>query len=573
LQLGFILFEGCETNRILVDKARQLLHFRFRKPYYTMSPSSSPKVLVVNDDPGSLIGLVGLLSQWEEEIGFDVISARSGQEALREVLLHDFAVILLDVNMPDMNGFETARAIHARKASASVPIIFVTAYLADEMNRLKGYKHGAADYLFTPIIPEMLKSKVSVFVALAAQRIKLRDQAESLDQRTRELVFTNEQLQAEIDRRKEAEQRTKTSEEFLAMLGHELRNPLAAVSNAATLLGIGGVTRQQETKAVKIIQRQSEQLVRIVDDLLDLGRVMSGKILLAKQPVELSSVVQSCVETLTVSGRTKSHSLDLQVEPAAVYADPARMEQIVTNLIDNALKYTPDGGQIFVRVHVDAEEVILTVQDTGIGISAELLSRIFNVFVQGEQSLDRPKGGLGIGLALVRQLVALHGGTVTAGSNDAGHGSIFVVRLPSHTEQVDEVQPTNFARPGQCSILLIEDSEDGREIMQLLLAAKGHQVLTAADGIEGIEVAARNMPTIALVDIGLPGIDGYEVARRIRALPQTANMKLIALTGYGLENDKAKALEAGFDMHLVKPVSPDRLDEIISYCWNPVATS
>lgn len=538
-----------------------------------MSNATLPKILVVNDDPGSLIGLVGLLSQWTEELCFEVLSARSGEEALRYVLKNDFAVILLDVNMPEMNGFETADAIHSRKASASTPIIFVTAYLADEMNRLKGYEQGAADYLFTPIIPQVLKAKLSVFVALAQQKLTLKHQAEILDQRAQELTAINSRLEAEIGKRKVAEEKTKSAEEFLAMLGHEIRNPLAAVSTAVTLLGFDGISAQQTANALKIIQRQTGQLTRIVEDLLDLGRVMAGKIILSKRPVDLSQLVQTCVETLAISGRTHQHILNVQVESGFVEADPSRMEQIVTNLLDNALKYTPAGGHIEVQVQHDANEVVLSVRDSGIGMSTELLSQIFNIFVQGEQPLDRPQGGLGIGLALVRQLVNLHGGTVTADSNSTDKGSVFVVRLPRIAASEPSIPaPVDLAPLHECRIVLIDDNDDSREVTAVLLTSLGHQVFTAPDGISGIQTAFAEAPSIALIDIGLPGIDGYEVARRLRADPRTSNVRLIAVTGYGSEDVSTQALNAGFDLHLVKPVQIERLTEVINGFMNFVPT-
>jgi signal transduction histidine kinase len=533
-----------------------------------MTAQTTPKVLVVNDDPGSLLGLVGLLSQWEEELGFELKSARSGTAALREVLRQDFAVILLDVNMPGMNGFETARAIHERQASASTPIIFMTAYLADEINRLKGYEYGAVDYLFTPFIPQALKSKLTAFVALAEQKNQLKAQADALSQRTEELVVINQQLQLEIDRRREAEQRTKTSEEFLAMLGHELRNPLAAISNAGVLLSMKGINEKQTAIAVKVVQRQTEQLVRIVDDLLDLSRVLAGKIQLSKCTTDLGQIVRSCLDTLAISGRTQHHTFDVQVESGVIDADPARMEQVVTNLIDNAIKYTPHNGSIDVQVSTTSDEVVMTVRDTGIGMTPQLLSRIFDVFVQGEQPLDRPKGGLGIGLALVRQLVALHGGTVTAESL-AGSGSVFEMRLPKYVpEGTEPLVVLNDSEFQKHSMLLVEDNPDSLEVMNMLLATLGHHVFTAASGSAGIAIAQECQPAIALIDIGLPGMSGYEIAQKLKSDPATAGIKLIALTGYGLEHDRVKALEAGFDMHLVKPVSPERLSQAIEHCMN-----
>jgi signal transduction histidine kinase len=531
-----------------------------------MTAQTTPAILVVNDDPGSLIGLVGLVSQWKDEIGYEVYSARSGREALREVLKQDFAVILLDVNMPGMDGFETARVIHERRSSSSIPIIFVTAYLADEMNRLKGYENGAVDYLFTPFVPQALKSKLAVFVALAEQKLQLREQAHILNQRTQELVKTNQQLQMEVDRRQEAEQRTKTSEEFLAMLGHELRNPLAAIANAGMLLGMDNITEQQASTALKVIRRQTGQLTHIVDDLLDLGRVLAGKILLSKFPTDLGGIVRSSVETLTIAGRTQQHNFHMEIESGIVEADPARLEQVITNLLDNAIKYTPPGGRINVKVSTTLDEVILTVEDNGIGMSPELLSRVFEVFVQAEQSLDRPRGGLGIGLALVRQLVVLHGGSVTVDSL-ATKGSIFEVRLPKSSINADNtLSAVSHHGSQKLSVLLIEDNVDSCEVMQYLLASFGHQVHVANNGVDGLKIANDEVPAVALVDIGLPGMNGYEIAQQLRSAPATCTIRLIALTGYGLEHDRVRALEAGFDMHLVKPVTADRLLSAMNEC-------
>jgi len=526
-----------------------------------------PKVLVVNDDPGSLIGLVGLLSQWQEELAFEIISVRSGEEALKQVLLHDFAVILLDVNMPGMNGFETAEAIHSRDASASIPIIFLTAYLADEINRLRGYEQGAVDYLFTPIIPQILKAKLSVFVGLARKNIELKNQASILDRRTQELTAINLLLEAEIDKRKLAEQKNKTTEEFLAMLGHELRNPLSAINGAAILLSLDGVGPQQSVAAKEIIHRQSGQLTRIVDDLLDLSRVMFGKISLTRHPVDLAEIVCSCLETLTMAGRTQQHALKVNVDSVYIDADATRMEQVITNLVDNALKYTPAGGEIEIELKASDNEAVLSVSDSGIGISSELLSRVFDIFIQGERPLDRPQGGLGIGLSLVRQLVALHDGSVTAASHGKGKGSRFTVRLPKVEKQADDpLKASQNVTVAPHTILIIEDNEDARAIMTMMLSSLGHRILTAADGEQGIEVAKAEVPDIALVDIGMPGLNGYEVAQALRATPGTSAIKLIAMTGYGLAEDKSRAMQAGFDMHLVKPVSMDVLLNALNQC-------
>ena len=529
-----------------------------------MPKIDKPKILVVNDDAASLLALTSLLDQWADDSNYEVMAARSGQEALRQVLLHDFAVILLDVNMPGMDGFETAEAIHQRGRSADIPIIFVTAFLADEIDRLKAYQRGAADFLFTPVIPQILRAKVSVFVALATKNEELRRQAHKLSQRTTELTATNKRLTREMEDRQAAERKNHAKDEFLAMLGHELRNPLSAISSAASLIGLPGAGPDTVARAKQIIQRQSQHLGRIVDDLLDLSRAMSGKILLARQPVEVSALVAACLDTFKATGRTGNYLLKAELATCWVDGDPTRLEQIATNLIDNALKYTPPGGSIDIAIRQDADDMVLTVRDSGVGIAPDLLPHVFDVFVQGSSTIDRAQGGLGIGLALVRRLVELHGGSVTADSAGVSSGSTFSIRLP---RAAPVVLPTPASAQGgehgKPSILLIEDNEDGREMMATMLSAYGYAVRQAPDGLQGVEMAGAAVPDVALVDIGLPGIDGYEVARRLRKDSDTRHIKLIALTGYGLADDQRRVLEAGFDLHLVKPVDIQNLIEAI----------
>lgn len=520
-----------------------------------MSQSDKPKILVVNDDPASLLALTSLLDQWAEESHYEVLAARSGQDALRQVLRHDFAVILLDVNMPGMDGFETAEAIHQRPRSADIPIIFVTAFLADEIDRLKAYQRGAADFLFTPVIPQVLRAKVQVFVALAMKNEQLKRQAEKLSQRTTELTATNKRLVREMEERRAVERKSSAKDEFLAMLGHELRNPLSAISSASSLLGMPGVGAESINRARQIIGRQTQHLSRIVDDLLDLSRAMSGKILLSKKRIDLAALVGTCLDTFRATGRTSGYQLSTELTPCWVDGDPTRLEQIATNLIDNAIKYTPSGGSIHIAIAQAGDEAVLTVRDSGVGIAADLLPHVFDVFVQGAISIDRSQGGLGIGLSLVRRLVELHGGAVSASSAGSGGGSSFEIRLPRVEPALSAEAPARIdAGPAKPTVLLIEDNDDGREMMATMLASYGYPVLQARDGLEGVKMALAERPDVALVDIGLPGIDGYEVARRLRREPGARALRLIALTGYGLAEDQRRVLEAGFDLHMVKPV-------------------
>jgi len=526
-----------------------------------------PKILVVNDDANSLFALTSLLGQWAGQEGYEVLAARSGQEALRQVLMHDFAVILLDVNMPGMDGFETAEAIHQRARSADIPIIFITAFLADELDRLKAYQRGAVDFLFTPVIPQVLHAKISVFVALAMKNEELKKQARQLSQRTTELTATNKRLMREVEDRQVAERQNHAKDEFLAMLGHELRNPLSAISSAASLIGLPGVSLDGVGRAKKIIQRQSQHLGRIVDDLLDLSRAMSGKIRLSRAPLDLATLVASSLETYRATGRSTDYELSQDLDPGWIDGDATRLEQITSNLIDNALKYTPPGGRIEVRTWTENEDVVLSVRDSGVGIAPDLLPHVFDVFVQGSSTLDRAQGGLGIGLSLVRRLAELHGGSIEAESKGPGGGSTFTLRLPRIEHLAPASAQTDSApEHGKPSVLLIEDNDDGREMMAMMLSCYGYEVRHAADGLQGLELASSSQPDLALVDIGLPGLDGYEIARRLRADAATRDIKLVALTGYGSAEDLQRVLDAGFDLHLVKPVDIDHLMQVIGDC-------
>nr|WP_267876199.1 ATP-binding protein [Duganella rivi] len=300
---------------------------------------------------------------------------------------------------------------------------------------------------------------------------------------------------------------------------------------------------------------------------------MSGKILLSKAPLDLATLVAQSLETYRATGRSTDYQLEQELDSGWIDGDSTRLEQITSNLIDNALKYTQPGGRITVRTWTENDEVVLSVCDTGVGISPELLPHVFDVFVQGSSTLDRSQGGLGIGLSLVRRLAELHGGSISADSKGADRGSTFTLRLPriEHHVAAAPAAPAH-SEHGKPRVLLIEDNEDGREMMAMMLGVYGYEVRSAADGLLGMSAARDYMPDLALVDIGLPGIDGYEVARRLRADPATRDIKLIALTGYGLAEDLRRVMDAGFDRHLVKPVDIDQLMGVIDTCAQlPVA--
>lgn len=375
-----------------------------------------------------------------------------------------------------------------------------------------------------------------------------------------------ELLLREQQARRLAEDQNKAKDEFLAMLGHELRNPLSAITAAIDVMEAPGMRLATVERAQSILRQQTEHLGTILDDLLDLSRIMSGKISLNIAPIDLGRTVQMCIDTLRTTGKMTAHRLVLDLHPVQIAADPTRIEQVANNLLINAVKYTPEDGVIDVSVRREGESAVLTVKDTGIGISADLLPHIFDVFVQGTTAIDRAQGGLGIGLSLVHQLVAMHGGSVTASSKGAGQGSSFTVRLPVSVAAVTSATMSPNASPAGMSrrILLVEDNEQARSMVASMLGMHGHIVYESGNGLDGLKIAVDERPDIAIVDIGLPGMDGYQFARKVRDTPGIARMPLIALTGYGQEADRQRALQAGFNLHMVKPVNiPKLLDEIV----------
>jgi signal transduction histidine kinase len=369
--------------------------------------------------------------------------------------------------------------------------------------------------------------------------------------------------EAAVRAREESLQRAdRAKDEFLAMLGHELRNPLGAIAGAVGVLEFGDKGDDATERARAVIGRQVQHLSRLVDDLLDVSRVTTGKVVLSLKPLDLAGLVADGIGGWRASGRLDDHQVQIEITPVWIHADETRMEQVVQNLVGNALKYTPAGGRIHVRVGADGDDAVLEVVDTGIGIPPELLVSIFDPFVQGERDPDRAQGGLGLGLTLVKVLTELHGGTVRAESPGPGKGSVFTVRLPriaAPGPPPGRTAATGAPRSGRRRILVIEDNDDAREMLRTLLTLAGHEVHEAADGAAGLVMARTVAPDVALIDVGLPALDGYEVARRLRAAEEGKAMRLIAITGYGQADDRQRARQAGFDAHLTKPLSPDRL--------------
>ena len=363
---------------------------------------------------------------------------------------------------------------------------------------------------------------------------------------------------------RQAAEANRSKDEFLATLSHELRNPLGAITNAVAALDRRAVGEEAAVRLRQIIRRQTHHLTRLVDDLLDVARATAGKIAVQRQPVDLSEAAGSCLRSLRESGRARRHRVTFRAESVIVSADPTRLAQIITNLLDNAVKFTPAGGSVDLDVVREGQEAVLRVSDTGIGIDPLMLPKVFELFAQAEQPMDRAVGGLGLGLTLSRRLVEMHGGTLTVASDGRGQGAQFTVRLPVEAAGTPPPTPAVVTSERSRSILLIEDNEDARESLRLLLESLGHLVFEAAEGGSGLALARHHRPEVVLIDLGLPGLDGYEVAQALRASPGGETTTLIAVTGYGQAEDRRRSKDAGFDAHLVKPVSQSLLVQLIT---------
>jgi signal transduction histidine kinase len=542
--------------------------------------SKAAEILVVDDNPANLTAIEAALG----DLSARVVRAQSGSDALRLLLERDFALILLDVKMPSLDGFETARLIRARKRSSYTPIVFMTAYGRDDADVLAAYALGAVDFLFKPIVPEVLRAKAQVFVELQARNAEVQQQAALIREHERRehersLQAEREHWEAEALRRQmqHLARADRYKDRFLAVLSHELRNPLSSVVAGLEILREKMAVDDAPVdatmrKAREIIERQAKHLTRLVDDLLDIARISSGKIQLRRETSLLSELIEQAVNTSQPMIQERSQSLSVQLPDHAMSlnGDPIRIVQVVANLLNNASRYTPAGGKIAITCAAQKDGVDIRVTDNGRGIGPEFLPHVFEAF---SQEAEHAGAGLGVGLSVVRQLVSLHEGTVAAHSEGQGLGSTFTVWLPLAPSEVTQPHPiprdsvpapNNAPATRQLSVVLIDDSEDVRELMAELLRGWGHRVEVAPDGESGSELALRCRPDVAFVDIGLPKLDGYGVAALLRS-HQDVKMRLVAMTGFGQESDKRRALDAGFDVHLVKPASIEALRAALTF--------
>jgi signal transduction histidine kinase len=569
-----------------------------------MSTGDQVNILLVDDQPARLMTYGAIL----EVLGQRLVHAHSGTEALQRLMEAEYAAILLDVNMPGMDGFETAALIHQHPRFEKTPIIFVTGVHVTDFDRLRGYELGAVDYVYVPVVPEILRGKVQVLIELYRQRRELQRLNATLAQTNSELAAANAALQAEKARELEALNRTlaranaelaqangalqqevvervraqealeaadRRKDDFLAMLSHELRNPLSAMQGAVELMQRKTIEDAQLLWARGVLARQSRHLVRLIDDLLDVSRITLGKLTLKRELVELREVVHHAVETARPLMEGRRHALTVRVpeEPLNVRGDSVRLSQVLSNLLRNAAQYTAEGGSIELTLSHELAagsraEAVLCVRDNGGGIAPEVLPRLFEPSTHQERLNSGAHGGLGIGLIVVRGLVQMHNGTVEAHSAGLGCGSEFIVRLPlaEHVAISLDVVPAQVqaSGAGRLSILLVDDNQDSACSMMLLLELHGHAVHIVHDGSEALAAARAHRPDVILLDIGMPGMNGYEVARQLRTQQDFAQTLLVAVTGYGRTSDVEQSRAAGFDHHLVKPIDYDRLHALLA---------
>lgn len=552
-------------------------------------------VLMVDDRPERLLSYEVALAG----LGHHLVRAQSGKEALGKLMMMEFAAILLDVSMPEMDGFETAELIRNHPRFEETPIIFVTGLHVTDLDQRKGYAMGAVDYVQIPVIPEILRGKVQALVQLYLQRAELsrlnqklavantelakaheelkaqnmRDLQllnQTLAQANAELQATNAKLTQQITERERAEQALsqsiKRKDEYIAILAHELRNPLSAIHNAVLVMQLPAASEHQRTWAQELLQRQVKHLTCLMDDLLDVSRISNGRIQLRMEVVDLQTVVTHAADTLGPLLQKHRHQLRLSLpeRPLYVQGDTVRLTQVLGNLLTNAAKYMDDGGVIELSLDLENPDFArVRVKDYGVGIPADLLQNVFDFFVQAPSALNRAQGGLGIGLALVRALVEMHGGRVQAASEGPGKGAEFSVYLPLASQLPESSTPTpgltNEPQTQKLRIILIDDNADSAVGLAQCLQSLGHDLRVSHNGEEGIAAVMSDKPDIVLLDIGLPDIDGYEVAKRLRQDESLANLRIIAMTGYSGEADKNRASLAGFDDYLVKPVDFTKL--------------
>ncbi len=514
-------------------------------------------ILLVDDDPRNLDALEVILA----DPGYRLIRAGNGDDALRALLRNDVAVIVLDIQMPGVSGFELARLIKSNRRFERIPILFLTAYMMDERDVVAGYGAGAADYLTKPINAAILRHKIAFFADLFAKTRALGELNERLEERVRERTAELERSQAALLTA------ARQKDEFLATLAHELRNPLAPLRMGLDLLLRRSTEDTQRT--LSAMNRQLEHMVRLIDDLLDVARISGGKLELRKERVSVASCVQTALETCRPYLERREQAVATDIDSSLFcFADATRLTQILANLLHNASKFTSEGGQVSITARQRDGRASIRVADQGVGIAPEHLPRVFEMFTRLEGGSGGSAGGLGIGLSLSRKLAEMHDGVLAAESDGIGKGSAFTLELAVDSDEAAAVRasvpppaPSHTRR--QLRVLIVEDNSDSADVLALALEHRGYEAFVARTGPEGLFRFEQELPRVVLCDIGLPEMSGTEVCRRIRQLPLDYRPVMVALTGWGMKEDRQRTRESGFDHHLVKPVAPEALFAIL----------
>jgi signal transduction histidine kinase/ActR/RegA family two-component response regulator len=540
-----------------------------------MNAKPPVNILMVDDQPGKLLSYETILAG----LGENLIRANSGNEALEQLLRKDIAVVLVDVCMPELDGFELASMIRSHPRFQRTAIILISSVMVEDVHRLKGYDSGAMDYVSVPIIPEILRAKVAIFADLYRKTEALEQLNRELEQRVAERTAQIEiSLKNAEDARRESDAANQLKDEFLAVLSHELRTPLNAITGYSHMLLEGGLDQETQIKAVETINRNALLQARLISDLLDVSRIVSGKLKLDLKPVNLPSVIQAAVDTIRPTAEAKEIQINVALgcDPGPVRGDAVRLQQVVWNLLSNATKFTPRRGNIQISLHETNSHLELVVQDDGPGIRPDFLPHIFESFRQGDSSSTRTHQGLGLGLAIVRNLLQLHGGSVQARNREDCSGALFKVVLPlnnsvpeglGHEEHSDPngTEDADWFRLGtvlkSTKVLVVDDEADAREVVTLVLERCGAKVFVASSASEAFELLQQELPEVLVADIEMPGEDGYSLVRRIRRLPSGRGGRItaLALTAHAGAHDLPRLLNAGFDRHVPKPLQPREL--------------
>jgi signal transduction histidine kinase len=516
------------------------------------------RILIVDDVAANRLTLAAVL----EALGATLVEARSGEEALKATLQHDFAVILMDVQMPELDGFATVQLLRQREATRHTPIIFITAF-GERPHSMRGYQLGAFDFITKPFDAEVLRARVGALVALWQRGQQIEAQAEAL----REQAVASERDRAA---REAAETDSRMKDEFLAVVSHELRTPLNAILGWADVLAAGKLPAERMQHGLETIARNARIQARLVEDLLDVSRIIAGKLMIARAACDLGSISRRAAETVAPAANVKGVALEVVIEPGEhdVVGDAGRLQQVVWNLLSNAVKFSPKGRHVQLTLTQERSEQLLRVVDHGAGIERSFLPYVFDRFRQADAANTRHHGGLGLGLTIAKRIVEMHGGSISADSDGPGRGASFTVRLPGRsleavpmplTDDMSGPQTGQFGhavlqppRLDGIRVLFVDDEPDARELVAMVLGDAGAQVRAAASVAEALELLARERFDVMVSDIGMPGEDGYSLMRKVAAVDAT--LPAIALSAFSSPQDRERALAAGFTTHLPKPL-------------------